>query len=105
MNFQRAVQTLKIMDIEEAQVVMDFILDFVVTKLLVPGRVESWVMLSDAANVGITDVPSMTKLGGKDKINASSHNFKGRCFRTYCVNVGWTFRAVFAMVKGFLDEY
>lgn len=47
----------------------------------------------------------MKKMGGKDKIAAGSHNFKGRCFRTYVVNAGWAFRAAFAIAKTFLDQY
>lgn len=51
----------KIVDIEYPIEVISqasaFFCDFVVKKLLVPGRVENWIMLIDLMDIGMTSLP------------------------------------------------
>ena len=44
--------------IEAINATASFFCDFVVKKLLVPGRVENWVMIIDLNDVGMTNLPA-----------------------------------------------
>ena len=43
--------------IEQINAATAFFCDFVVKKLLIPGRVENWIMIIDLNDVGVTSLP------------------------------------------------
>lgn len=80
----------------------DFFLNYVITKAMVPGKVESWSCICDLANVGATQMP-------KNKIraivNSMSKNYRGRLFRFYSTDVTFLVRQLWKFVHRFVDEF
>jgi hypothetical protein len=45
-------------EMETLVAVCDFFLNYVITKGMVPGKVENWTAIFDLANVGLTEMPT-----------------------------------------------
>ncbi len=69
---------------------------------MVPGVQETWIMVVDLNNVGVTSIP-MNKV--KAIIANGSKNFRGRMYRQYTINAGWVVRKAFGGLTSFLDEF
>mmetsp|Transcript_11598 Transcript_11598/g.17562 ORF Transcript_11598/g.17562 Transcript_11598/m.17562 type:complete len:88 (+) Transcript_11598:509-772(+) len=79
-----------------------FFFDWVVSHFMVPGRVESWVVIMDFKDVSITSIP-IKQLKGF--IQALQSNFRGRMFRLIAVNSPLLLRGLWTALWTWIDEY
>ena len=75
--------------------------DYVVERCMVPGRVESLIAIVDAKDAGLTSIPRK-KL--KPLISAMKTCYRGRLYRFYGINVSFTLRVIWKMVKKFVEQ-
>ena len=80
----------------------DYFFTFCIEKLMVPGLIETWIMVVDLNNVSSTSVP-FTKI--KAIIANGSKNYRGRMYRQYTINASWFVRKAFSGMTTFLDEF
>jgi len=78
-----------------------FFCHFVVSKLLIPGRVENWIMLIDLNDIGVASLP-MKKV--KAIVNLMQKHFGGRLFRQLCINMSFMLRKSSSMFLNFVDD-
>ena len=69
---------------------------------MVPGRVESWILIADFKDVGVTQIPVSSL---KDVMVNLMQMFTGRMFRGICVNVPMLVKALWEIGGGWFDEY
>ena len=90
-------------ELEDFALVATFIFDWMIKNMLVPGRIETWIIILDLEDVSLTDVP-MDKL--KYFMNAVMRNFPTRMHRLVCVNTSWLVRTTFyTVVYPWLDDF
>ena len=80
----------------------DFFLNYVITKAMVPGKVESWIAIFDMKNVGTTQIPKNQIRG---IVNSMSKNYRGRLFRFYATDVTFLVRNLWKLAHKFVDEF
>lgn len=80
---------------------IDFFNSYVSINAMVQGRVEQWVSIVDAADVGISEIPLF--LIQKFSKRATT-NFKQRNGMTIYVNLHWMLRVAVTLVEQVLDE-
>jgi hypothetical protein len=99
---EKMTTMLKTVEIDEIIDLAMFKLNFGITNLLVSGRVESWDMIIDLDNVGVSDIPL-----GKVKafVGAATKRFAGRSFKMYIVNASFMVRGIFSVVTSMVDEF
>lgn len=78
-----------------------FFCDFVVKKLLVPGKIENWIMLIDLKDVGMTSLP-VKKV--QSIVGLTQKHFGGRLFRQFLVNMGFMMRKSSSIFLNFVDD-
>jgi len=78
-----------------------FFCDFIVKKLLIPGRVENWIMLIDLNDVGMTSLP-VKKV--QAIVGMTQKHFGGRLFRQFCINMGFMMRKSSSIFLNFVDD-
>jgi hypothetical protein len=77
-------------------------LTFVVEKLMLPARSESWVMIIDLSNVNLTSLP----VGAlKTIVNSAMERFTGHLGKIVVVNTTWAVRTVFNIVISLCDDF
>jgi len=74
----------------------------VVRYLIVPGHIESWLVVIDFKNVSLTQIP-VKQLKGF--IKALQVNFRGRLYRMISINSHWLLRGLWNAVYSWFDEY
>ena len=100
MNGKKFVK-LKIEPDQMEQLVV-FYFDWIMKNLLVPGRIETWIMLLDMEGVHIGNV----KIGRlKIFIQTAQKNFRGRLFRLISINGNWLLRGLWNITLPWLDDY
>ena len=77
-----------------------FMIQFIITRALIPGKIENWVTVIDFKDVGLTEVPKkliqvMTK--------PLQDLFKGRLFKLYIINAGFVMKIVYGIAKQVID--
>jgi CRAL/TRIO domain len=77
-----------------------FMIQFIISRGLVPGKVENWVTIIDFKGVGVLEIPkkliqTMTK--------PLQDLFKGRLFKLYIINSQWAIKIVWALAKKVVD--
>lgn len=87
--------------IEAVQAASAFFCDFVVKKLLVPGRVENWVMIIDLNDVGMTSLPAKKV---QAIVGLTQKHFGGRLFRQFIINMSFMMRKASSLFLNFVDE-
>ena len=71
--------------------------------MLVPGRIETWIIILDLEDVSLANIP-MDKL--KYFMQAVMRNFPTRMHRLVCVNTSWLMRTTFyTVVYPWLDDF
>lgn len=90
------------MEIEQLVAVCDFFLHYVITKGMVPGKVENWTAIFDLANVGATEMPTKHI---QNLVKSMSKNYRGRLFRFFATDVNWLVRGLWKMAHRFVDEF
>ena len=78
-----------------------FFFDFIVKKLLLPGKVENWIIIIDLDNISLTKIP-VKKVGAI--ITNGVRNFGARLFRNYNINASWTVRKSNQIFTAFIDD-
>ena len=77
--------------------------DWMMKNLLVPGRIETWIIILDLEDVSLASIP-MEKL--KYFMTAVMRNFPTRMHRLVCLNTSWFMRTTFYTVfYPWLDEF
>ena len=79
-----------------------YVFDWIVKNLLVPGRIESWIILLDMNNVKFYQIP-VSRL--KTFVKTIQLNFRGRLFRLFVVNNSWLLRSFWGIIYPLFDEY
>ena len=78
-----------------------FFFDFIVKKLLLPGKVENWIIVIDLGGVALTKIP-VKKVGAI--ITNGSSNFGARLFRNFNINASWTVRKSSQIFTAFIGD-
>lgn len=89
-------------DFDKLMQMCDFFLNYVITKAMVPGKVESWTCICDMANCGATQIPK-NKIQGI--VKSMSKNYRGRLFKFYATDVTFLVRTLWKFVHRFVDEF
>lgn len=80
----------------------DFLLNYIITYAMIPGKIESWTAIFDMKDVGVTEIP-------KDRIQplvrTMTKNYRGRLFRMYSTDVTWVVRQLWKVAHRFVDEF
>jgi hypothetical protein len=100
MNVRRIIDTRA--DFGKLMDMTNFFLNYVISKGMVAGKVESWTCICDMSNVGATQIP-------KDKVQGivkmMSKGYRGRLFRFYATDVTFFVRTLWKFVHRFVDEF
>jgi CRAL/TRIO domain len=77
-----------------------YMIQFIISRALIPGQVENWVTVIDFKDVGLTEIPkkliqTMTK--------PLQDLFKGRLYKLYIVNAGFVMKIVYGIAKQVVD--
>ena len=86
---------------EVLQATTAFFCDWVVKKLLIPGRVENWIMIIDLHNIGVASLP-VKKVKGV--VDLTQTHFGGRLFRQLCINMSFMLRKSSSVFLNFVDD-
>lgn len=100
LNVERLIQSN--VELEPIISVCDYLMTFTIEKLMVPGLIETLIMIVDLNNVGATSIP-LNKVKGI--IGHTSKFFKGRMHKQFTINAAWLVRKAFSGVTAFLDDY
>ena len=69
--------------------------------MFLPGQVESWDIIYDLGNMGVTEIPSGTL---KSMIQKMSQNYGGRLFKLWVVNAPMTISIGWKIASAFMDK-
>lgn len=86
---------LKEVDIDIAEELAIVYFDWIVKNMLVPGHVETTLVIFDCSNLGIHEIPLRAL---KPVLNAMETLFKGRAMYTLFVNGSWLLRGIFRIM-------
>lgn len=68
--------------------------------LLVPGRVEQWLVVIDLENVGFSEIPVNALKGF---LSVAQNTFRSRAAKCYVLNAGWLLRSAWGLISSMLD--
>lgn len=86
---------------KETQDWLAYFLEYVVANMLLPGRIENWVLIADMAGLNVLSVP----YGMFQEIfNFMQNNYRARLYKGYVLNAPWTFSTVWTAVKKLIEE-
>lgn len=77
-----------------------YFVQFLTTRVLIPGRVENWISIVDMKGVGITEIPKELMKAITKPLQTL---FKGRLYRLHVLNAQWTIKFVWKVVKKLVD--
>lgn len=75
---------------------INFLLTYSVSRLSLPGKAESFIIILDLINVGMTQLP-VTAL--KRFLGAVQTNFRGRGYKTLILNASYMIRGTWTMIR------
>lgn len=78
-----------------------FVHEAVIQNMFLPGQVESWNIIYDLSNMGITEIPGNIL---KSIIGKLSQNYGGRLFKLWIVNAPMTVSIGWKIVSTFMDK-
>lgn len=79
-----------------------FLLEFAIQKLLLPGQVENWIVITDLNNKGLSDLPISSL---KNIIKVLQDNFRCRMIVNYVVNAPSSLYFFWSIIKKFIEEH
>lgn len=79
-----------------------FMMEYVRENLFLPGQVENWNLLLDLDNLGLMGIPYKSIKSFLDTLQAQ---YRCTSWRVFIMNVSYIFNAVWATVKGFLEDH
>jgi hypothetical protein len=77
-----------------------FLIQFVITRGLIPGQVENWITIMDLKGIGLTNVPKKLL---KAVVKPLQDYFKCRLYRMYAINAKWSIKILWKMAKKLVD--
>jgi hypothetical protein len=77
-------------------------LEWALQNLMVPGKVESLVVVVDMTGIGTIDIPvsSLKTIG-----QMLQNNYRARLYKLYVLNTPMLVKALWIAIKGFLEEF
>lgn len=88
-------------EVEDATKVNWFVIYYLIDRILVPGKVENWIMVNNLDGLSMTKIPTKyIKAVMKD----AQDNLKSRVSFFYYINVTFGLRAMWTLIKPFLDK-
>jgi hypothetical protein len=88
--------------VAEYQALICFLLEFMTKKMMLPGQVENWVVITDLAKRSLFDLP-ITEL--KQLIKLLQDNFRCRMTVNYIVNAPKALTLLWGVVKVVIEEH
>lgn len=88
------------MDVDTFLDLTEFLCSYTQYHALVPGKVETWILLADFKDVGLAQIP-VNQL--KQMSVRSRRNFKMRMFNLITVNMSWVVKQASNIIFTFLD--
>ena len=88
-------------DVHDAYNTNWFVIYYLIDHILVPEKVENWIMVSDMDGLSMTKIPTKVL---KACMKSAQDNLKSRVSFFYYVNVTWGLRATWTLIKPFLDK-
>ena len=82
--------------------IASYFFDFVINNYMAAGHIESWLLVIDMKDVGITQLP-VTRMRGF--LSSMQRRFRGRMFRTIAINSHWLLRAFWATLMSWMDPF
>ncbi|OMJ72001.1 hypothetical protein SteCoe_29678 [Stentor coeruleus] len=79
-----------------------FLLEFAIQKLLLPGQIENWIVITDLNNKGLSDLPISSL---KNIIKVLQDNFRCRMIVNYIVNAPSSLYFFWSIIKKFIEEH
>lgn len=77
-----------------------YFVQYLITRALIPGKVENWISIVDMKGVGITEIPKSLMQAITKPLQ---QYFKGRLYRLHVINAQWTIKLVWKIVKKVVD--
>lgn len=88
-------------DFEKSFKAMVFAHEQIINSMFLPGQVESWCIIYDLNNMGVTEIPSNIL---KTMIQKMSRDYGGRLFKLWVVNAPMTVSIGWKIVSTFMDQ-
>ena len=77
-----------------------FIMEYLIEKMLIPGQVENWTMISNFKSVSLLFPPAEMK----KFMAVLQSNYRCRLYVNYIIGMSGILRGIWNIVKAFLDE-
>ena len=71
-----------------------------ITRGLIPGKVENWVTIFDLKGIGLTNIPKKLL---KQVVKPMNDNFKCRLYRMYVINAKWSIKILWKLAEKLVD--
>ena len=102
LNMSVACKLLKTHTGEQLAPQGEYFLTFVVEKLMLKAKAESWVMIIDLGNVNLVGFPVGAM---KTIVGSAMLRFTGHLGKIFVVNATWTVKTVFNVVISLCDDF
>ena len=99
-NFKRFFTLID--DMDEMLNHVFFFNEWMMNKLLVQGRIESWMTIMDYGDVNLSDIP-VKRL--KELTFLMQRNFRGRMIKAFFINTHWVLQGIWKMIFNWVDEF
>lgn len=76
-------------------------LNYCLSNLLLPSKVEQWVNIIDLEGVALSSIPIN---GLRSFLSVSQNTFRSRAAKAYVLNAGWVLSGSWYIVSAMLDE-
>lgn len=86
-------------ELEDAIITTHFVSQYIIDHLMYEGKVENYLTILDSAKLSITALPKMWVI---TFVKTFSHYYYQRNVCMAILNVHWTIRAIYALVKPFI---
>ena len=79
-----------------------FLLEYAIQKLMIPGQIENWIVITDLGSKGLTQLPISEV---KSIVKTLQDNFRCRMIVNYVVNAPSSLYFLWGIVKKFIEEH
>jgi len=91
----------KTADRDEVIMIVHFVFNYMMTNMLIPGKIENWTCLLDLSNLSINQLPKKWLTAF---IKSCQANYKCRGVKSFVLNASWGIRAVWRVAQVFVDS-
>ena len=88
--------------LDELTIANNFLSMYAIERVVYPGKAEAWTTIIDLDGVGLSEIPIKNIKG---IISACQRNFRGRSFKIFIVNAGYTIRGSWYLVSKMIDDF